>query len=136
MSAPELEYLFTMHAPTALTGMVPNGPAGTRVIVDVNSGTFEGPKLRGTISGPGGDWLTVRADGSMLLDVRVLLKTDDGADIYMEYRGIGLDGATRIVTAPMFQTGAEQYAWLNHVQAIARGTSDGSSVTYEVYAVR
>lgn len=135
MAAPELEHLFTITANTSLTGMIANGPAGTRVIVDASTGTFEGPRLRGTVSGPGGDWVTVRADGSMLLDVRILLKTDDGADILMEYKGIGLDGATRITTAPMFQTGAEQYAWLNSTVAVARGSSGGGSVTYEVYAV-
>jgi hypothetical protein len=53
----------------------------------------------------------------------------------MEYKGIGLDGATRITTAPMFQTGAEQYAWLNSTVAVARGSSGGGSVTYDVYAV-
>jgi hypothetical protein len=72
----------------------------------------------------------------MLLDVRLLLKTDDGADILMEYKGVGLDGGKHITTAPMFQTGAEQYAWLNSVQAVARGATDGGAVTYDVYAVR
>ena len=136
MAAPELEHLFTITATTAMSGIVANGPAGTRVIVDASSGTFEGPKLKGTVHGPGGDWVTVRADGSMLLDVRLLLKTDDGADILMEYKGVGLDGGKHITTAPMFQTGAEQYAWLNSVQAVARGATDGGAVTYDVYAVR
>lgn len=136
MAAPELEHLFTITATTGVSGLVANGPAGTRVIVDASSGTFDGPQLKGTVHGPGGDWVTVRADGSMLLDVRLLLKTHDGADILMEYKGIGLDGATHITTAPLFQTGAEQYAWLNNIQAVARGASDGSSVTYDVYAVR
>ena len=98
--------------------MIANGPMGTRVIVDASSGTFDGPRLRGTVSGPGGDWVTVRADGTMQLDVRILLKTDDGADIYCEYKGIGLDGATHITTAPMFQTAHENYTWLNNVVAI------------------
>jgi hypothetical protein len=136
MAAPELEHLFTITATTAMSGIVANGPAGTRVIVDASSGSFEGPKLKGTVHGPGGDWVTVRADGSMLLDVRLLLKTDDGADILMEYKGVGLDGGKHITTAPMFQTGAEQYAWLNSVQAVARGATDGGAVTYDVYAVR
>jgi len=63
MAAPEHEHLFTITANTSLTGMIANGPAGTRVIVDASTGTFEGPRLRGTVSGPGGDWVTVRADG-------------------------------------------------------------------------
>lgn len=136
MAAPELEHLFTISAATAVNGVIANGPAGTRVIVDASSGTFDGPRLRGTVHGPGGDWVTVRADGSMLLDVRLLLKTDDGADILMEYKGIGLSGATHITTAPLFQTGAEQYAWLNSTVAVARGASDGQKVTYDVYAVK
>jgi hypothetical protein len=136
MAAPELEHLFTITATTSMSGIIANGPAGTRVIVDASSGTFEGPKLKGTVHGPGGDWVTVRADGSMLLDVRLLLKTDDGADILMEYKGVGLDGGKHITTAPMFQTGAEQHAWLNSVQAVARGATDGGAVTYDVYAVR
>ncbi len=136
MAAPELELLFTLTAETTLTGMIANGPMGTRVIVDASTGSFEGPKMRGTVSGPGGDWVTVRADGSMQLDVRILLKTDDGADIYCEYKGIGLDGATKITTAPMFQTAHEKYTWLNSVVAVARGTSGGGKVTYEVYEVK
>ncbi len=36
----------------------------------------------------------------------------------------------------MFQTGAEQYAWLNRIVAIARGSSGGGQVTYEVFEVR
>lgn len=136
MAAPELELLFTLTAETTLTGMIANGPMGTRVIVDASTGSFDGPKMRGTVSGPGGDWVTVRADGSMQLDVRILLKTDDGADIYCEYKGIGLDGATKITTAPMFQTAHENYTWLNSVVAVARGTSGGGKVTYEVYEVK
>jgi Protein of unknown function (DUF3237) len=136
MAAPALELLFTLTADTNLTGMIANGPMGTRVIVDASTGTFEGPRLRGTVSGPGGDWVTVRADGTMQLDVRILLKTDDGADIYCEYKGIGLDGATHITTAPMFQTAHENYTWLNNVVAIGRGTSGGGQVTYEVYEVK
>jgi hypothetical protein len=136
MAAPELVPLFTLTAATATSGRIIGGPLGTRVIVDASSGTFEGERLRGTVRGPGGDWVTVRADGTVQLDVRLLLRTDDGADIYMEYKGIALDNATNITTAPMFQTGAEQYAWLNRIVAIARGSSGGGQVTYEVFEVR
>lgn len=135
MDAPTLEHIFTITADTKLAGIVANGPQGTRVIVEASSGSFEGPKLKGTVHGPGGDWVTMRADGSMLLNVRLLLKTDDGADIYMEYQGIGFDGGARITTAPLFQTGAEQYAWLNHTVAVAKGASGDGKVTYDVYAV-
>ncbi len=135
-TAPKLEHLFTMTAATAVTGMIAAGPVGTRVVVDAGGGgTFEGPRLKGTVHGPGGDWVTVRSNGKLGLDVRLLLKTDDGADILMEYVGIGNADASNLITTPRFQTGAEQYAWLNDVVAVSTGAGGGGSVTYDVFAV-
>ena len=136
---PALEHLFTLTAtlrarPPALL----NAPQGSRVIVTVTGGHFEGPKLRGTVDNSGGDWVSLRADGSIKLDVRVLLHTDDGADIFMRYEGIGvrIDGQLKLATAPLFETGDERYAWLNNTQAIASGVSANNVVTYEVFGVR
>ena len=61
----------------------------------IPGGTFEGPRLKGTIKGAGGDWVTLRADGSSLLDVRLLLETDDGTPILMQFKGIVTEGGTR-----------------------------------------
>jgi Protein of unknown function (DUF3237) len=136
------EFLFTL---TANVGekkpvMIPNGPRGTRVLVTAMSGSFEGPKLKGTVAdSAGGDWVTLGADGTMYLDVRLSLITDDGAAIYMSYGGVGIkdaDGANVIRTAPRFETGAEQYAWLNNVQAVGHGTTGTGTVTYDVYALQ
>ena len=91
------------------------------MVVNASSGTFEGPKLKGTTKGPGGDWVTARADGSLSLDVRLLLETDDGALILMTYKGISPDGGKTIRSAPLFETGDERYAWLNNLQAVATG---------------
>ncbi len=63
-------------------------PGVNRVIVPVSGGTFDGPKLKGTVVGPGGDWIVRRPDGSSVLDVRIILQTDDNQKIYMTYRGI------------------------------------------------
>ena len=130
-----VEHLFTLTAKTNVSAVIANGPAGTRAIVDASTGTFTGAALKGTVQGPGGDWVTVRANGTMKLDVRLVLTTEDGAAIYMTYLGIGTDGAKHLRTAPLFETGDERYAWLNDVQAIALGGSDGQQVTYEVYRV-
>ncbi len=35
----------------------PPTTVGDRLIVDVSGGTFEGPRLKGTILGPSGDWI-------------------------------------------------------------------------------
>ncbi len=131
-----VEFLFSMTATTNTSGVIAKGPSGTRVIVDASEGTFDGPKMKGIIKGPGGDWVTVRADGVMQLDVRVLLETHDGATILMQYKGIGVDGASNIRTAPLFETGDERYAWLNSVQAVAHGSVGDGNVSYDVYALR
>lgn len=137
--APNLEYLFTLVANLRPESPVMrNAPQGTRVIVTVTGGTFDGPKLRGTVDNSGGDWVTVRADNNIKLDVRIVLHTDDGADIFMRYEGIGVrrDGQLLLATAPLFETGDERYAWLNNTQAVATGSSGENVVRYEVFAVR
>jgi hypothetical protein len=133
-----VEHLFTITANTERPTVIQGGPMGNRAIVHVTSGTFEGPKLKGKAAdGPGGDWLYLRPDGSMKLDVRLTLLTDDGASILMTYSGIGSmkDGAMSIRSAPQFETGDERYAWLNNVQAVGIGTPGRGTVTYEVYAL-
>jgi hypothetical protein len=134
-SALPVEHLFDLHLDVTIPSMIPGGPAGTRVTVQLDGGSFIGPRLSGFVIGPSADWAVVRADGSLKLDVRVLLRTDDGADVYMSYSGIGLDGGSRLRTAPLFETGDERYAWLNTVQAVATGSADGAVVDYQVYAL-
>lgn len=111
------------------------GPQGTRILVGASTGKFEGERLQGTVVAPGGDWVTQRADGSMKLDVRITLLTDDGATILVSYSGIGLvkDGALTTRCAPLFETGDERYAWLNNVQAVGVGGVSGTTVEYDIY---
>ena len=132
-----VEHLFTLTARTGAPMSTQGGPQGTRLIVDASSGDFVGPKLRGRIEPPGGDWVTLRDNGTLQLDVRISLRTEDGAVILMTYGGIGTpqDDGLSIRTAPRFQTGDERYAWLNDVQAIGVGGSIDGGVRYEVYAV-
>lgn len=135
----EMDHLFTLTAEIGKPSLTGGGPQGDRIIVDASAGTFEGERLRGTVVPPGGDWVTMRPDGSVKLDVRLVLKTDDGATILMTYCGIGVpqeDGTLDIRTAPLFETGDERYAWLNRVQAVGTGRSEAQQVRYEVYALR
>jgi len=144
----ELLYEIAMDAESDDLGQT---PLGHRRIVRVTSGTFEGPRLRGTVLPGGGDWLVERADGVRQLDVRITLRTDDGALIYAHYSGLFhaapgimdrlLRGETvdpsqyYFRTAPMFETAAEKYAWLNRVLAVGIGRRTSRQVCYTVYAV-
>lgn len=132
-----VEFLFHMSGTLAPPAMVPNGPNGTRVIVPITGGTVTGPRINGTLDALGADWLTMRADGTAQLDVRALIRTDDGAVIHTSYKGImsPTDDGRRIVTAPLFETGDERYAWLNAIQAIAVGAPGQGVVDYDVYRI-
>ena len=113
------------------------GPMGTRVVVGVSEGTFKGDRLEGTVAPNfGGDFAVFRSDGSLRLDVRLVLNTNDGATIYITYNGVGVPddkGVLQLKTAPTFEVGDERYAWLNNVQAIGIGHSDGAVLHYDVY---
>ncbi len=134
----EVDYLFTLRAATGEPHPVGKGPKGTRVIVAVTGGSFEGPRLRGSVETPGGDWVTIAGGGVVRLDVRLLMKTDDGAEILVTYSGTGHtqpDGSLEIRTAPTFETGDERYTWLNGIQAVGIGHTVAGGVEYDVYHV-
>jgi len=116
----------------------PNTLGGDRIIVPVSGGTFEGPRLKGTIVGPGGDWIVRRADGSMLLDVRLVLQTDDGQKVSMTWRGISYTppGGTQYARIlPLFETGAAEYDWLNHLVAVGVNRPMPGKVAYRIYRI-
>jgi hypothetical protein len=121
--------------------MLPNTPSGTRIIVEVASASFEGDRIKGKQKGvAAADWLTVGPEGTGTLDVRATLETDDGALIFNYYRG-RLDttqplGSVPIYVAPLYETGDERYVWINKIQAIAKGTTDGQLLEYDIYEVR
>ena len=123
-------------------------PHGTRVIAPIPSGTFEGPRLRGTVLPGGGDWTLLRSDGVLELDLRITLQTDDGALIYMTSFGLRHGPAEVLAalargetvdpskyyfrTAVRFETGAAQYAFLNRLIAIASGDRRASGPIYKI----
>jgi hypothetical protein len=134
-----VEFLYRIHLEVGTSTFLSGAPSGTRIIAPVVGGTFEGPKLKGTVGpAPAGDWVTVRADGSMSLDVRLILTTEDGATILVTYVGLmrrGDDGTLQARGAPLFETGDERYAWLNGVLGVAVGTAGAGGVDYDVYAL-
>lgn len=135
-----VEFLFTIEADTGDPApvVIPR-TGGNLTVVTVMSGTFEGPIVRGRILPvAGGDWVSVRSDGSMRLDVRLVLETHDGALVYMTYGGVGIteaDGSISLRTAPLFETADDRYSWMNRLQAVATGTVGPGTVTYEVFRV-
>ena len=110
-------------APPQQLGTVPHG---TRSIVPVTGGSFEGPRLRGKVLPGGGDWLLLRSDGVLELDLRITLETDDHALIYMTFQGLRHGDYFR--TLPRFETSKESYVFLNRIVSVGVGEArpDGS----------
>lgn len=134
-----VRHLFTIAATIGdpPPSIVANGPLGTRVAVGVTSGVVKGERVNGSVVPVlGGDFALMRPDGTLRLDVRLVITTDDGAAIYLTYNGVGIpdEGGLAIRTAPTFEVGDERYAWLNNIQAVGIGRSNMvSTLDYEVY---
>jgi hypothetical protein len=155
------EFLFELRIPQKQEDIVDMGqtPVSRLLYSVAESGSFEGPKLKGkVIPLSGGDWSRVRADMSIAIDVRICLKTQDGANILMTYRGVlaanSLENFQYMIdstkkddpkaaseryyyrTLISFETGDERYAWLNRTVAVGSGRLGDNQVIYEVFAVR
>src|ERR1700754_764955 len=87
-AAPKLEFAFEVRAEVAPPTIVGNVPGGTRRIVDVLGGTFEGPRVKGKLRPGGADWQIIRPDGFTEVDARYTLETDKGELIYVSNTGI------------------------------------------------
>jgi hypothetical protein len=132
-------------APPQKLGTVPHG---TRIIVPVTGGDFEGPRLRGKILPGGGDWLLLRSDGVLELDLRITLETEDHALIYMTFQGlrhgppdaIAALGRGEVVdparyyfrTVPRFETSAETYAFLNRIVTVGVGETRPDGAVHRI----
>ena len=146
----ELLFKITLEVPPILD--LGETPYGRRRIARVAGGTFEGPKLKGKVLDGGGDWLLLRRDGVLQLDVRQTLETDDKQHIYMTYRGYRhgpkdvIDRLNRgeavdpslyyFRTTPWFETSAPSYAWLNRAVCVGTGARRAQAVELEFFEVK
>jgi hypothetical protein len=151
-----LRPLLEMHVDVGIPVSAGVGPYGRRVFYPVVGGTFQGSEpggtfdgkpLRGTIVSGGGDWVLINGRITRL-DIRIMLKTEDGWAIYMQAHGIitvneAVErrltdpdlitdyGETYFMTQPRFETGDDvdqsnqplvnPYAWINDIVTVGQG---------------
>lgn len=150
---PELksEHLFTITVTVDAFHDFGHVPHGERHIDMLGAGRFEGPRLKGDVLPGGMDLKIVRADGAMNPNVRLILKTDDGALIFMHYTGVrhGTPEVMARIAAgeqvspsdyylrntPYFETSAPQYDWLNRIVAVGVGRRMPDHAAYDVFEI-
>lgn len=148
-----LKPLFKMQADTA-NGATHIGPIPVgyqRRVVFVTGGRFDGERLSGKILPGGGDFLMMRPDGGMNLDVRLVLETTEAELIYMTYIGrrhgppavmerykrseAVAYGEDYFRTIIQFETSAPRLMWLNGILGIGAGYRTVEGAVYEVFEI-
>jgi hypothetical protein len=146
-------HLMTLALDVDFAGMLKIGetPQGRRRIAPVTGGSFTGERINGEVLG-GADWVINRPDGAMAIDVRLTLKTSDGALVYLAYQGVfkgtpdvmarfnrgerisDEEFTLRIVAR--FECGDARYAWLNDLLCVGVAQRlPGGGPQYTIYEI-
>ena len=116
------DYGVTLEA--ILSGQARVPPQGVRIDV-----AFEG-RAKGRLTGRvrGIDYLRMRADGRVDLDIRAIVETADGHRIALSADGVAMPRAAEPIADLLenvsLTTAAEDYAWVNTRQVWGVGTVD------------
>lgn len=155
MGTIETTHLFEVEFEIGTMLAIGNTPYGQRAVATIAGGTFSGSRLRGRVLPAGGDWGLFRSDGTLSVDARGCLETDDAALVSVTYSGrwrispellVRLGDPEQIDridpseyylrTLLLFEAAAEKYAWLNDVVAVGVGRRTVKGIAYSVYEVR
>lgn len=114
---PSLEYVCELCVTCDAAMTVGPTSHGTRVVIPITGGTFEGPRMRGTVVSGGADYQLVdRERGRTELEAIYNIRTDDGTLIHVRNRGLLCTGSEGFYfrTVPHFEAPADSpYDWLN-----------------------
>ncbi|KAH8667039.1 hypothetical protein BX600DRAFT_436410 [Xylariales sp. PMI_506] len=133
-SNPGLDFLTTFNVTLGAPINLGVGPHGDRDVIPLTGGTAAGPKLNGTVLPIGADWLWRDNVGVLHPDVRAMVRTDDGVDIYVTGSGSGLSGLPLHETL-FFETASPEYWWLNNIITVAVGNIETTWITVDVWYV-
>ncbi len=119
--APETEFVMQLRVTLDQPYSVGETPHGRRTVIPITGGTFEGPRLKGTILNGGADWQLAKGSRTEI-EAIYSIKTDDGVYIHIRNRGIiasSQDAQGRpsfyFRAAPQFEAPEDSpYAWLNN----------------------
>lgn len=145
------EPIFTIQAELGPILELGPTPYGQRRIIDILSGTVQGPRLKGKILRGGADWQIIRTDGVADIQARYTIETATGGRILVNSdglrhgppevlaalaRGEAVDPASYYFRTVMrFETSDPEADWLNRILAIAKGRREALAVHLDVFEV-
>ena len=131
--------------------VIGQSPRINRLVGATESGSFDGERLSGQVLPGGSDWQTVGDDGSTLMNCRLVLQTEDGELITIQYQGVRANPpavVTRLANGetvspdeyylrilPVFETSSPKYAWLNNLVAVGIGDRQQHGPVYSIFEV-
>lgn len=138
--APELEYVVTLKVSLGQAYSVGDNGKGTRTIIPITGGTFEGPDIKGEVL-PGGADYQMQVEGRTEIEAIYCIRTDDGVTIHVRNNGIIKmgGGAMYFRCAPKFEAPKDsKYAWLNECLFLCQPSFGGgfNGITLDVWKVK
>lgn len=138
--APELEYVCELRVTCDPAYTVGNTSKGQRVIIPITGGTFEGPKMRGTVLPGGADYQLVDRDkGRTELEAIYSIRTDDNVNIHIRNCGLlcNSEGEFYFRTATKFEAPEDsKYDWLNRAIFVCRPGFGQGYISLKVWKVK
>lgn len=115
---PDLEFVMELRVTCDRAYSAGRNQHGERIVIPITGGTFEGPRIKGTVLPGGADYqLYDRELRRTELEAIYCILTDDGTNIHVRNSGIlmTLDGSIYFRTAPRFEAPiGSLYEWLNN----------------------
>ena len=139
--APELEYVVRLNVTLGQAYSSGNNGKGTRTIIPITGGTFEGPDIKGEVL-PGGADYQLAVDGRNEVEAIYCIRTDDGVTIHVRNNGIikmGGQGGMYFRCAPKFEAPKDsKYAWMNESLFLCQPGFGGAGggITLDVWRVK
>lgn len=113
-------------------------PYGSRRLLDVTGGAFIGARINGTVHAGGLDMELTLREGTVEIEQILVLRTGDGANIYVRGLGVALPGdPTGRVVLDFEAPSSGSHAWLNSGTYAATRVVDaaGGTLKLEVFEV-
>ncbi len=138
--APELEYVVRLNVTLGQAFSAGDNGKGTRTIIPITGGTFEGPDIKGEVL-PGGADYQLQVDGRSEIEAIYCIRTDDGVNIHVRNCGIikmGGQGGMYFRCAPKFEAPKDsKYSWMNECLFLCQpGFGAGGGITLDVWKVK